>query len=52
MCGRFALNVTSEDLSRIFDIEEVDAPPPRFNVAPTQEVAAIRREEESQESAR
>jgi putative SOS response-associated peptidase YedK len=45
MCGRFALNVTSEDLSRIFDIEEVDAPPPRFNIAPTQEVAAIRREE-------
>lgn len=44
MCGRFALNVTHEDLSRVFDVPDAPELPPRFNVAPMQPVAAIRRE--------
>lgn len=42
MCGRYALNITATDLSQIFDV--IDAPelPPRFNISPTQTVAAVR----------
>lgn len=42
MCGRFALNVTAEDLSRIFEVPEPDGWEPRFNIAPTQDVLALR----------
>jgi putative SOS response-associated peptidase YedK len=43
VCGRFALNVTSYDLSRIFEVGEVDETdaPPRFNIAPMQEIAVV-----------
>jgi putative SOS response-associated peptidase YedK len=42
MCGRFALNVSSEDLSRIFEVSEPEGWEPRFNIAPTQDVLGLR----------
>jgi putative SOS response-associated peptidase YedK len=41
MCGRFTLRTKREDLAKLFDavIPEI---PPRYNIAPTQEVAAVR----------
>lgn len=42
MCGRFTLKSPVEDLVGLFDLERDTAPlDPRFNVAPTQTVAAI-----------
>src|SRR5262245_13968719 len=43
MCGRFALNTSAEDLSHLFFVEGVPSLPRRYNVAPSQAVAAIRR---------
>jgi len=43
MCGRFALNVSAEDLTRIFHVGGAPSLPRRFNIAPTQTVAALRR---------
>ncbi len=43
MCGRFALNVSAEDLSQLFHVEGPPSLPRRYNVAPTQEVVALRR---------
>ena len=47
MCGRFALMTPTEQLAMLFDVPEtaVEALPPsvpRYNIAPTQPVAAIR----------
>ncbi|OGQ91770.1 MAG: hypothetical protein A2289_12010 [Deltaproteobacteria bacterium RIFOXYA12_FULL_58_15] len=41
MCGRFTLSAPSEDLSSIFNVE-VEALAPRYNIAPTQMVSAVR----------
>jgi putative SOS response-associated peptidase YedK len=41
MCGRFTLTTSREVLARAFDLEEVPALAPRFNVAPGQDVATI-----------
>jgi putative SOS response-associated peptidase YedK len=42
MCGRFALTHSTQELADLFAIEEVLAPlTPRYNVAPTQPVAAV-----------
>jgi putative SOS response-associated peptidase YedK len=40
MCGRFSQSSSIEVIAAIFGIETVD-PPPRYNIAPTQSVAAI-----------
>lgn len=42
MCGRFALLAPAEELESTFDVSGVVETVPRFNVAPTQPVAAIR----------
>lgn len=47
MCGRFALMTSTEQLAQLFDVPETAVaalPPavPRYNIAPTQPVAAIR----------
>ncbi|MBK8900866.1 MAG: SOS response-associated peptidase [Anaerolineaceae bacterium] len=47
MCGRFALMTSTEQLAMLFDVPETAVaalPPsvPRYNIAPTQPVAAIR----------
>jgi putative SOS response-associated peptidase YedK len=53
MCGRFALIESGESLAETFDLNEVPAVAPRYNIAPTQPVAAVRltphRERERQE---
>ena len=53
MCGRFALNVSAEDLSRLFGIAPEGVPDlgPRFNIAPTQPVLAIRQPAEGPRAA-
>ncbi len=42
MCGRFTLQITHELLAEIFDLPEVPVYQPRYNIAPTQQVAVIR----------
>lgn len=47
MCGRYSLSLSSSDLSDYFHL--VKAPPPlepRYNIAPSQDVAVIREKEE------
>ncbi|MFT7617542.1 MAG: putative SOS response-associated peptidase YedK [Planctomycetota bacterium] len=42
MCGRFTLQNPSDVLADLFELDEVPELIPRFNIAPTQMVAAIR----------
>lgn len=49
MCGRYTLTHTVTDLGRIFDFEERPNLPPRYNIAPTQNVAAVRRRDGGRE---
>ena len=42
MCGRFTLKAAAMSLQELFDLSECPTLPPRFNIAPTQNVAAIR----------
>jgi putative SOS response-associated peptidase YedK len=41
MCGRFALTTTPEDVMEAFGLHELDAFPPRFNIAPTQPILIV-----------
>jgi putative SOS response-associated peptidase YedK len=43
MCGRFTLHISPELLAEIFGLTEIPVFPARYNIAPTQQVAAIRR---------
>lgn len=44
MCGRYSLTASPDDLKQAFAVDELKfAPPPRYNVAPTQDVAVVRR---------
>ena len=40
MCGRFSLNQTGDDLAAAFHLKAVPPVAPRYNIAPTQPVAA------------
>lgn len=42
MCGRFALAATGEEVAAHYQLSEVPFVVPRYNVAPTQPVAAVR----------
>jgi putative SOS response-associated peptidase YedK len=42
MCGRFTLNAPPQDVARLFDLDAVPSLAPRFNIAPTQLVVAVR----------
>lgn len=42
MCGRFVLMAAGRDLSERFELEEEPSLEPRYNIAPTQMVAAVR----------
>jgi putative SOS response-associated peptidase YedK len=42
MCGRFTLITPDQELAVQFNLPEVPAMPPRYNIAPTQPVAAVR----------
>lgn len=41
MCGRFYLDVQADELMSEFGLESAPALPPRFNIAPSQQVAAV-----------
>jgi len=45
MCGRFAFYSPSEAVAALFGVTESVAVKPRYNIAPTQYIAAIRRDE-------
>lgn len=45
MCGRFSFASPPEVVAEVFGLSEVPALEPRYNVAPTQPVAAVRHEE-------
>jgi len=42
MCGRYSLTTPVEGLRELFDFPERPNLQPRYNIAPTQEVAAVR----------
>jgi putative SOS response-associated peptidase YedK len=42
MCGRFTLRTSTEDIVKAFGLSDVPDLKPRYNIAPTQQVAAIR----------
>jgi putative SOS response-associated peptidase YedK len=42
MCGRYSITTPIEAIQRIFDVPERLNLPPRYNVAPTQEVPVVR----------
>jgi putative SOS response-associated peptidase YedK len=43
VCGRFTLTASGEEIAEAFGLEDAPALAPRYNIAPTQEVAAVRR---------
>lgn len=45
MCGRYTLSAPAETLSEQFDLPAIPDLFPRYNIAPTQEVAAVRHAE-------
>src|SRR6478672_4804217 len=46
MCGRYTLRVTPAELAEIFEtLREIDWQP-RYNIAPTQQVLAVRQQED------
>jgi putative SOS response-associated peptidase YedK len=42
MCGRFLLTASGEELANLFELAEVPSLEPRYNIAPTQPMAAVR----------
>ena len=42
MCGRFTLTASGEEIAEAFDLPEVPALAPRYNIAPSQPVAVVR----------
>lgn len=45
MCGRFSLKVSFEELLRYFRLDAGFEPEPHYNIAPSQQVAAVREED-------
>lgn len=43
MCGRFTLRTPAARVAELFDLDQVPILQPRYNIAPTQQVATIRR---------
>ena len=42
MCGRFTLSTPAQTLQQVFDLAETPDLPPRYNIAPSEAIAAIR----------
>jgi putative SOS response-associated peptidase YedK len=42
MCGRFTLRTPPQEVANFFGLDEVPELTPRYNIAPTQDVAAVR----------
>lgn len=50
MCGRFTLAIEPQELAEAFDLAEtLDDFPPRYNIAPSQPIAAILKSPDDQE---
>src|SRR5437879_3735137 len=45
MCGRFTLSANAQRLQECFPLFDIPETQPRFNIAPTQPVLAVRQEE-------
>lgn len=45
MCGRFTLNSTAEELAEQFELDSISELAPRYNIAPSQEIAVVRETE-------
>jgi putative SOS response-associated peptidase YedK len=45
MCGRFTLSASAKRLQELFPLFEFPEIPPRYNIAPTQQVLAVRQED-------
>ncbi len=45
MCGRFTLSTPAQTLQQIFDLTETPDLPPRYNIAPSEAIATVRRPE-------
>lgn len=41
MCGRFSLTAEADELAELFDLPELGAFPPRYNIAPTQPILTV-----------
>ncbi len=50
MCGRFTLTSTAAALAQTFDLAEVGLLTPRYNIAPSQQIAAVRIDDTGQRS--
>jgi len=46
MCGRFTVTVSAKELQEAFPLFDLPSTTPRFNVAPTQQILAVRREDD------
>ena len=46
MCGRYSLTTPIEGIIRLFDVPERPNLRPRYNIAPTQDVAAVRQDDD------
>ena len=44
MCGRFSLNIPARQIAELFNTMNFQEAPPRFNIAPTQDVLTVYRE--------
>ncbi|MBA3943587.1 MAG: SOS response-associated peptidase [Herpetosiphonaceae bacterium] len=49
MCGRFTLKTPPEQLARQFKLTDIPSVAPRYNIAPTDDIAVVRTTEESTE---
>jgi putative SOS response-associated peptidase YedK len=47
MCGRYTLNSTGQVVAELFELDEEPSLAPRYNIAPSQEVAAVRLDRDS-----
>jgi putative SOS response-associated peptidase YedK len=50
VCGRYAFFSPAEAVRRVFELDELPPLEPRYNIAPTQDVAAVRAGEEGRRS--
>jgi putative SOS response-associated peptidase YedK len=50
MCGRYAQSTDPKKLAKDFKVTEVPAVEPRYNIAPTQSILAVRRSEDGREA--
>ena len=41
MCGRFSLTATPEAVAEIFNLDDIEDFPPRYNIAPTQPILMV-----------